>query len=64
MCRHRADIGGFVVALEISCRGGTHAETAYRGLGFAEWGRLSGGYHDHGDQIIDEVRLWMPIVAG
>jgi GNAT superfamily N-acetyltransferase len=88
MCRHRADIGGFVVVpdargtglarklidkatrharnwgcsiLEISCRGGTHAEMAYLGLGFAEWGRLRGGYHDHGDQIFDEVRLWMPI---
>ena len=46
--------------LEISCRGGTHAEAAYLGLGFAEWGRLRGGYHDRGDRIFDEVRLWMP----
>ena len=26
--------------LEIGCRGGTHAENAYKGLGFVEWGRL------------------------
>lgn len=88
MCRHRADIGGLVVAppargtglarrivetaalhvrdwgcsmLELSCRGDTHAEDAYLRLGFIEWGRLRGGYHDHGGQIFDEVRLWMPI---
>lgn len=29
--------------LELDCRGGTHAESAYRGLGFEEWGRLPGG---------------------
>lgn len=91
MCRHRADVGGFVIAptaqgtglarkiieaacrhaanwgctvLEISCRGGTHAEDAYIGLGFKEWGRLPDGYHDHGDLTYDEVRLWMPITPG
>lgn len=88
MCRHRADIGGFVVAtsaqgtglarkivqaaedkarswgctiLEISCRGGTHAEDAYVGLGFIRWGRLPGGYHDRDGQVFDEVRLWRSI---
>ena len=30
--------------LELGCRGGTHAEEAYRGLGFIEWGRLPGGF--------------------
>ncbi|MGV2385410.1 MAG UNVERIFIED_CONTAM: GNAT family N-acetyltransferase [Thermobifida fusca] len=88
LCRHRAEISGFVVAplsrgtglarqiveaarrqaaswgctiLEISCRGRTHAEDAYRGFGFTEWGRLPGGFHDDSGLIFDEVRLWMPI---
>jgi GNAT superfamily N-acetyltransferase len=88
MCRHRADVGGFVITptaqgtglarkiveaacrhaaswgctiLEISCRGGTHAEDAYIGLGFKVWGRLPDGYHDHGELTFDEVRLWMTI---
>ncbi len=90
LCRHRAEVGGFVLTpaaqgtglarqlivaasrdaaswgcsiLEISCRGGTHAEDAYLGLGFREWGRLPEGYHDHGGLIFDEVRLWMPITS-
>lgn len=90
MCRHRADVGGFVVAtraqgtglarkivlaaedkartwgctiLEISCRGGTHAEDAYVGLGFIRRGRLPGGYHDRDGQVFDEVGLWRPIPA-
>lgn len=29
--------------LEISCRGGTHAEDAYRGLGYREFSRLPAG---------------------
>ncbi|MBM7783586.1 GNAT family N-acetyltransferase [Tenggerimyces flavus] len=84
LCRHRADIGGFVIApsaqgtglarrivneasryarewdctiLEISCRGGTHAEEAYVGLGFTEWARLPGGYREEAGTF-DEVRLW------
>lgn len=87
MCRHRADLGGFVIAprmqgsglarrivdaareeaqqwgcsiLEISCRGGTHAENAYKGLGFVEWGRLNGGYEDF-DEVYDQVHLAMRI---
>ncbi|HEY8457668.1 MAG TPA: GNAT family N-acetyltransferase [Actinopolymorphaceae bacterium] len=88
LCRHRAEVGGFVITpsargtglarkiieaafqhaaswgctiLEISCRGRTHAEDAYRGFGFTEWGRLPGGFHDDSGLIFDEVRLWMPI---
>jgi GNAT superfamily N-acetyltransferase len=84
LCRHRVDLGGFVIApsargtglarrivneasryardwgctiLEISCRGGTHAEDAYKGLGFAEWARLPGGYIEEAGTY-DEVRLW------
>jgi GNAT superfamily N-acetyltransferase len=87
MCRHRVDLGGFVInpvaqgsglarlmveaaaewarargcdILEIGCRGGTHAEGAYKGLGFVEWGRLKNGYHDH-DRNYDEVRLYRPV---
>ncbi|HEY3558150.1 MAG TPA: GNAT family N-acetyltransferase [Kribbella sp.] len=87
-CRHRAELGGFVVVpaargigvarsiveaaatraagwgcsiLEVSCRGGTHAENAYLGLGFQVWGRLAGGYHDRDGLVFDEVRLWMSI---
>ncbi|MEQ4210102.1 GNAT family N-acetyltransferase [Actinopolymorpha sp. B9G3] len=90
MCRHRADIVGFVITpaaqgtglarklvdaanqrardwgcsiLEISCRGGTHAEDAYRSLGFRVWGRLPEGYRDR-DQTFDEVLLWKPISPG
>src|SRR4051794_28883631 len=37
-CRARA-----CSILELDCRGGTQAESAYRGLGFQEWGRLRGG---------------------
>lgn len=91
MCRHRAEVGGFVIVpssrgtglarkilgvasqyardwgcsiLEIGCRGGTHAEDAYVGLGFRVWARLPDGFHDHGDRRYDEVRLWMPIGDG
>lgn len=46
--------------LDIACRGGTAAERAYRGLGFTEWARLPGGYHDH-EAIYDEVRLYLPV---
>lgn len=87
MCRHRAELGGFVIVpaargtglarrivnaaggcahdwgcsvLEVSCRGGTDAERAYLGLGFQIWGRLPGGFHDRGERIFDEVKLWMP----
>ncbi|HLT60849.1 MAG TPA: GNAT family N-acetyltransferase [Microlunatus sp.] len=49
-----------VEILDVACRGGTPAERAYRGLGFAEWARLPGGYHDH-DAIYDEVRLYRPV---
>ncbi|MET9318057.1 GNAT family N-acetyltransferase [Kribbella sp. NPDC003505] len=47
--------------LELSCRGDTHAEAAYLGLGFEVWGRLPGGYRDHDGLVFDEVRLWMPL---
>ncbi|TCO30465.1 ribosomal protein S18 acetylase RimI-like enzyme [Kribbella steppae] len=88
MCRHRAELGGFVILpvargtglarrivdaasrhagdwgcsiLEVSCRGGTHAEKAYVGLGFQVWGQLPGGFHDHDGLVFDEVRLWMSL---
>jgi len=87
LCRHRADLGGFVVTppargtglarrivdeasryvrewgctiLEISCRGGTHAEDAYNGLGFTEWARLPGGFVEEAGTF-DEVRLWKSV---
>lgn len=48
------------VILELSVRGGTHAEDAYRGLGFVEWARMPAGFHDH-DTIYDDVRLYRPV---
>lgn len=87
--RHRAEVGGFVVApsargsglarqlvdgaeawargcgctiLELSCRGGTHAEDAYIHLGFREWGRLPHGYREPGGEF-DQVNLYRPIPA-
>ncbi|TDW81322.1 GNAT family N-acetyltransferase [Kribbella sp. VKM Ac-2566] len=53
---HASDWGCSI--LEVSCRGGTHAEKAYIGLGFQVWGQLPGGYHDHDGLVFDEVRLW------
>lgn len=47
--------------LEISCRGGTHAETAYRGLGFKEWGRLPGGIVESQGKVFDLVYLYINI---
>jgi GNAT superfamily N-acetyltransferase len=44
--------------LEISCRGGTHAEDAYKGLGFVEWGRLPGGFVEEAGTF-DQVDLFM-----
>lgn len=44
-------------SLELGVRGGTHAEDAYRGLGFIEWARMPGGLHDH-DRTYDDVRLY------
>ncbi|WP_427889284.1 GNAT family N-acetyltransferase [Kribbella sp. GL6] len=49
--------------LEVSCRGGTEAERAYRGLGFEEWGRLPDGLRDRGGLVYDEVRLWTAAVG-
>ncbi len=46
--------------LELSCRGGTHAEEAYKGLGFVEWARLPGGYVEEAGTY-DEVRLWRSV---
>jgi GNAT superfamily N-acetyltransferase len=45
--------------LELGVRGGTHAEDAYRGLGFVEWARMPGGLHDH-DANYDDVRMCRP----
>lgn len=46
--------------LELDCRGGTHAEDAYRGLGFTEWGRLSGGFIEEAGTF-DQVCLYLVI---
>lgn len=48
--------------LELGVRGGTHAEDAYRGLGFVEWARMPRGLHDR-DAIYDDVRLYRPVIA-
>lgn len=58
---HASDWGCSI--LEVSCRGGTHAEKAYIGLGFRVWGQLPGGYHDRDGLVYDEVRLWMPLAT-
>ena len=47
--------------LEISCRGGTHAEEAYRGLGFIEWGRLPQGLIEHDGAAFDDVHFYRPL---
>ena len=47
--------------LEISCRGGTHAEEAYRGLGFIEWGRLPQGLIEPDGVAFDEVHYYRPV---
>jgi len=47
-------------SLELGVRGGTHAEDAYRGLGFVEWARMPGGLHDR-DATYDDVRMYRPI---
>ena len=49
-----------VSIIDVSCRGGTDAEHAFRGLGFQEWARLPGGYLDY-DAIYDEVRLYRSV---
>ncbi|HEV2121482.1 MAG TPA: GNAT family N-acetyltransferase [Chloroflexota bacterium] len=49
--------------LEIACRGGEPAETAYTRIGFREYGRLPGGYVQANGQVFDQVLLWMPVRA-
>jgi GNAT superfamily N-acetyltransferase len=46
--------------LEIEVRGGTHAEGAYLGLGFVEWGRLPGGLVEEAGTF-DEVCLYFRV---
>jgi GNAT superfamily N-acetyltransferase len=46
--------------LELGVRGGTHAEDAYRWLGFVEWARMPSGLRDR-DGIYDDVRLYRRI---
>ena len=46
--------------LELGVRGGTHAEDAYRGLGFIEWARFPAGFRDR-DATYDDVRLLLPV---
>lgn len=44
--------------LELEVRGGTHAEGAYRGLGFVEYGRLPGGMVEEAGTF-DQVEMFM-----
>ncbi|SDR91161.1 GNAT family N-acetyltransferase [Microlunatus soli] len=63
LVEHCADYAGTrwqADSLELSVRGGTHAEDAYRGLGFIEWARFPNGLHDH-QRTYDDVRLYRPI---
>lgn len=46
--------------LELSCRGGTHAEDAYIHLGFREWGRLPDGCREPRGEF-DQVNLYRRI---
>lgn len=46
--------------LELDVRGGTHAEGAYRGLGFVEYGRLPGGMVEAAGTF-DQVEMFMRI---
>jgi GNAT superfamily N-acetyltransferase len=52
-----------IAILEVGCRGGTPAETAYRRLGFVECGRLPGGIAEPGPggRIYDEISFYMPV---
>lgn len=61
-CANYARSNWDAVTLELSVRGGTHAEDAYRGLGFIEWARMPDGLHD-GDHSYDDVRLFRPITG-
>ncbi len=46
--------------LEISCRGGTTAETVYRRLGFVEYGRLPSGIKEPSGKVFDGVYFYLP----
>ncbi len=46
--------------LEVDCRGGTHAEDAYAGLGFHEWGRLPAGLIEEAG-VFDQVNFWVRV---
>ena len=50
--------------LEISCRGGTTAETVYRRLGFTEYGRLPRAIKEPSGRVFDEVFFYLPLARG
>ena len=61
-----AELGARATAMGIqvlvtSCRGGTTAETVYRHLGFAEYGRLPRGINEPTGKVFDEVFLYRPL---
>ena len=56
---HAAAMG--VELLATSCRAGTTAETVYRRLGFAEYGRLPRGLKETSGKVFDEVCLFKPL---
>ncbi len=53
-----------VELLATSCRAGTTAETVYRRLGFAEYGRLPGGIKEAWGRVFDEVLLYKVLAQG
>lgn len=59
-CSDYARANWDAATLELAVRGGTHAEDAYRGLGFVEWARMPDGLHDR-DGVYDDVRLFRPV---
>lgn len=61
ICEHAASLG--IEILEVSCRGGTPAESVYPRLGFVEYGRLPRGIVEpYGERrAYDEVFFYMPV---
>jgi GNAT superfamily N-acetyltransferase len=61
-----AELTARAAAMEIellatSCRAGTTAETIYRQLGFAEYGRLPRGLKEASGKVFDEVFFYRPL---
>jgi predicted N-acetyltransferase YhbS len=50
--------------LELACRGGEPAETAFRRLSFREYGRVPGGFVQPDGRVFDHVLLSLSVPAG